>query len=62
MYISFMEITVLYKYLNKTNQVIQDITKKLLQLIWKLKIENQIKSYIQIMLNISGLITVLIIF
>ena len=62
MYISFMEITVLYKYLNKTNQVIQDITKKLLQLIWKLKIENQIKRYIQIMLNISGLITVLIIF
>ena len=57
MYISFMEITVLYKYLNKTNQVIQDITKKLLHLIWKLKIENQIKSYIQIMLNISGLIT-----
>ena len=62
MYISFMEITVLYKYLNKTNQVIQDITKKLLHLIWKLKIENQIKRYIQIMLNISGLITVLIIF
>ena len=57
MYISFMEITVLYKYLNKTNQIIQDITKKLLHLIWKLKIENQIKSYIQIMLNISGLIT-----
>ena len=56
MYISFMEITVLYKYLNKTNQVIQDITKKLLHLIWKLKIENQIKRYIQIMLNISGLI------
>ena len=57
MYISFMEITVLYKYLNKTNQIIQDITKKLLHLIWKLKIENQIKSYIQIMLNISGLRT-----